>query len=144
MKERIEPYARRLVRFAVPGPDTTPAEIRRRGRMVAACAFVVIVVASIAYACIGSQQQTALIAAAVDLRKAETCERLEHRVLVVCLPQARWDAAGPRVQDAWLAGQRYTNQMITRIHVRGDDGRTVFDQTFVQARGLGHNSQSAL
>jgi hypothetical protein len=130
MKERIEPYARRFVRFAVPGPDTTPAEIRRRGRMVAAC--------------IGSQQQTALIAAAVDLRKAETCERLEHRVLVVCLPQARWDAAGPRVQDAWLAGQRYTNQMITRIHVRGDDGRTVFDQTFVQARGLGHNSQSAL
>jgi hypothetical protein len=58
MKERIEPYARRFVRFAVPGPDTTPAEIRRRGRMVAACAFVVIVVASIAYACIGSQQQS--------------------------------------------------------------------------------------
>jgi hypothetical protein len=101
------------------------------------------VVASLVYAYIGSVRQHALIAQAVQLRTDQTCQRVVHDVLIACLTQARWDAAGPEVQRAWIAGEVYTNPTITAIHVQGPDGSRIFEQLVRVARP-NHSSKPAL
>ncbi len=128
MKDRLEPYARRFAFFMVPGPEATPQEVRRRGRIIGAVALAIIVTVSMIYAYLGSLHQQTLIADAVQLRNAQTCQRVEHHILIACLDPQRWTAAGPEVQQAWVAGQAYTNPTVSAIHVVGPGKQSIYDQ----------------
>ena len=147
-QKQISPKRKLLIeaflRFAIPGPQTTPQEIKRRGQIITVIAVLILCTIFSVNLVIGKFQQQAIIDQAIALHSKIVCHEEHNDILVLCLPKKIWEQTNPEVRNAWVKGEVYIARKNNRLIVGDEEKNVLLDYTIRVVQKVNKTEDNAL